>query len=47
MRPRSLHQIEIAVDRALSDRDELGTLVDTLRDVARALAPSKAAGAYR
>ena len=40
-------EIEIAVDRALSDRDELGTLVDTLRDVARALAPSKAAGAYR
>lgn len=40
-------EIEVLVDRALSDRDELGSLVAALREIARALAPRRAEGAYR
>lgn len=40
-------EIEVAVNRALADRDELETLVGSMREVARKLAPKRREGAYR
>jgi len=40
-------ELELAVNSAVSDPDQLGTLVDTMRSVARRLSPRRAQGAYR